>query len=458
MRLAYLIGPEIRELLRNNPEEVSELLQEVHPEDLADVVQELDDDEAATLLKRLSADDAADIFERLPEARQQSLVTKIGLQSTARIATEMAADNRADLFLALSEDVGDQLLETLEKIDPEAAEEVEELAKWPETSAGHLMTTDFLFVDASISVATALESVRKQAEDVETINYVYVIDKKRQLLGVASLRDILISRPHALVSEIMTENVLSVTPETDQEAVARLMAKYDMQAIPVADASGRLLGIITVDDVIDVMTEEQTEDAHKSAGLEPIEDPYFDTTFWLFIKKRAFWLLALFIGEFFTGTALRHYDSVIQGVAQLSYYIPLLISTGGNSGSQSSSLMIRGLAVGEVQLKDWWRVLVREVGQGVVLGLILAIVGVARVLMWGDGFRFAALIGMTLVAITTVGCTVGSMLPLLIKRLGFDPATSSTPFIASLVDVMGILVYFNLAKLVLAGLLSSASH
>jgi magnesium transporter len=245
-----------------------------------------------------------------------------------------------------------------------------------------------------------------------------------------------------------------VTPEIDQEAVARLMAKYDMQALPVADASGRLLGIITVDDVIDVMNEEQTEDVHKAAGLEPIDDPYFDTTFWLFVKKRAFWLLGLFIGEFFTGTALRHYDTVIQGVAQLSYYVPLLISTGGNSGSQSSSLMIRGLAVGEIQVRDWWRVLAREIGQGVVLGLILAVVGIGRVLMWGDGYRFALLIGTTLVAITTVGCTVGSMLPLIIKRLGFDPATSSTPFIASLVDVMGILVYFNLAKLILASLLA----
>ncbi len=457
MRLAHLIGPEIRDLLRSNPSEIGELLDEVHPEDLADVVLELDDDEAAELLQRLSADDAADIFGRLPESRQEALVEKIGLLKTARITTEMAADDRADLFSGLPEAVADQLLETLEKVDPEAAEEVEELTKWPETSAGHLMTPDFIRVVPDGNAQQALDAVRRQAQDVETINYVYVVNENDKLMGIISLRRLLTAKPEDRVGEIMTENVLSVTPETDQEQVAKLMAKYDMQALPVVDSSGAFLGIITVDDVIDVMTEEGTEDAHRVAAIEPIEDPYFETTFWVFIKKRAIWLMALFIGEFFTGSALRHFDEIIQSVAQLSYYVPLLISTGGNSGSQSSSLIIRGLAVGDVKTRDWVRVLARESGQGIVLGLILSTVGMARVVMWGDGLRFAGLIGLTLVTITAAGCTVGSMLPLLIKRLGFDPATSSTPFIASLVDVLGIVVYFSLAKLVLANVLSAAA-
>jgi magnesium transporter len=458
MRLAHLIGPELRDLLRDNPEEIAALLDEVHPEDLADVLLEFDDDEAAKLLRGLPAEVAADIFERLPEGRQENLVEKIGLQSSARIAGEMAADDRADLFSALPEAVGDQLLETLERVDPEAAEEVEELSRWPETSAGHLMNTRFVSVGPSVTAADALDAVRRLAsdEDVEMIYYVYVVTPEERLLGIASLRDILTAAPTAPITLVMKENIISVAPEMDQEQVARTMAKYDMQALPVVDARGAFHGIITVDDTIDVMTEEQTEDVHRLGGVEPIADPYFETTFWTLIRKRAGWLCVLFVGEFFTGTALRHYDKVIQSVATLSYYVPLLISTGGNSGSQSSSLIIRGLAVGEVKVGDWWRVLVREAGQGLVLGIVLASVGVMRVLMWGDGVRFASLIGITLVFIVIGGCTIGAMLPLIIKRLGFDPATSSTPFIASLIDVVGILIYFTVAKVVLAQVLAHA--
>lgn len=457
MRVAHLVGPEMRDLIRNSPEEVGALMDEFHAEDLADVVLELDDDEAAELLKRLSADDAADIFERLPEARQENLVEKIGFHLTARIATEMAADDRADLFSILPEKVGDQLLETLEKYDPEAAEEVEELTRWPEASAGHLMTTDYISVISGVTVGEALEAVRQQAaQEVELINYVYVVGHDEKLLGIASLRSILVANPFVPIRDVMTENVISVRPETDQEQVAKTMAKYDMQALPVVDEQGRFLGIITVDDTIDVMTQEQTEDVHRLGAVQPIENPYFETTFWTFIKKRAGWLMILFVEEFFTGTALRHYDAVIRSVATLSYYVPLLISTGGNSGSQSSSLIIRGLAVGEVRTRDWLRVLGRETAQGLILGLTLAAVGVGRVLLWGDGPRFAFLIGTTLVCIVTGGCAIGSMLPLIIKRMGFDPATSSTPFIASLIDVVGIIIYFNVAKLVLAPVLASS--
>lgn len=458
MRLAHLIGPEIRDLLRDNPEDVKELLEEIHPEDLADVVLELDDDEAGALLQRLPPDDAADIFERLPEGRQEALVEKIGLFKIARIATEMSADDRADFFSALPDNVGEKLLETLEQYDPEAAEEVEELIRWPETSAGHLMTTDYIETRRDATAADAIKEVRRQGEDVEIINYVYVVDAEERLLGIASLRDILLADPLDSIAEIMIENVISVTPETDQEQVAKLMAKYDMQAVPVVDAAGKFLGIITIDDIVDVMTEEQTEDIHKLGGVQPIENPYFDTTTWTFIKKRGVWLLVLFIGEMFTGTAMRHFDHIIESVAHLSYYVPLLISTGGNSGGQSSTLIIRGMAVGEIRVGDWYRVLVREMVQGLVLGLILGSVGAARSMLWGDGWSFAVLIGTTLVAISIMGCTVGGMLPLIIRRVGLDPATSSTPFIASLVDVLGILIYFGLAQVLLANVIAAAGH
>jgi magnesium transporter len=228
------------------------------------------------------------------------------------------------------------------------------------------------------------------------------------------------------------------------------MAKYDFSALPVIGPDRKLLGVITVDDVMDVLTQEQTEDMQRLGAIEPIEDSYFQTSFWMFIRKRAPWLCALFISEFFTGSAMRHYDEVIRAVATLSFYVPLLISTGGNSGSQSASLIIRGLAVGDIKAQDWYRVFIRELGQGLILGIILACFGMGRVAMWGDGAPFIITIGVTLVFIVLMGCTVGSMLPLALKRIGLDPATSSTPFIATLVDVLGILIYFNMAKLLLA--------
>ncbi len=320
------------------------------------------------------------------------------------------------------------------------------------------MTTDYIETHRDATAEDAIKEVRRQGEDVELIHYVYVVDPQDRLIGIASLRDILLADPTERIDEIMVENVISVTPETDQEQVAKLMAKYDMQAVPVVDGRGEFHGIITIDDIVDVMTEEQTEDVHKLGGVQPIENPYFDTTTWTFIKKRGVWLMVLFLGEMFTGTALRHFDHVIESVAQLSYYVPLLISTGGNSGGQSSTLIIRGLAVGEIQMGDWYRVLVREMVQGVVLGLILALVGAVRVLLWGDGWNFAVLIGAALVAISIMGCTIGGMLPLMIKRVGLDPATSSTPFIASLVDVFGILIYFGLAQVILARVIAQAGH
>ncbi len=317
------------------------------------------------------------------------------------------------------------------------------------------MTTDYISVPLELTVADVIERIRKVGDEAETVYYVYVVTDAHHLLGVVSLRDLLLSAPSARLAEVMTENVFAVPPDTDQEEVARAMAKYDFSALPVLDPSRKLLGVITVDDVIDVLTEEQTEDVQRLAAVEPIEDGYFQTGFWTFIRKRGPWLLALFISEFFTGTALRHYDEVIQAVAKLSYYVPLLISTGGNSGSQSASLIIRGLAVGDIKLGDWRRVFFREFGQGLVLGLMLASIGMLRVWMWGDGLGFMLTIGSTLVAIPLMGCTVGSMLPLLLRRLGVDPATSSTPFIATLIDVLGIMVYFNVAKVMLAEVIAA---
>jgi magnesium transporter len=450
MRLASLLGPDIKQILKEDPDQVRELLDEIHPEDLADIIGELEPDEAAELLERLPAEDAAPIFERLDEHEQGELAGQMPPQSVVEIASQMAADNRADFFSVLPQAVGEQLLEALQKVDPEAAQEVRDIEKWPETSAGHLMTTDYVAVSPRMRVEQALDIVRRRAREREQFVYVvYVLDQDK-LAGLASLRELLIADPLQGIAEVMRTHVLSVPPTMDQEEVARRMAKYDLNVMPVVADDGRLLGVITIDDIIDVLVQEQTEDVQKIGGVEPLDVPYFQTSLTSFIRKRAGWLVILFIEEFFTQTALRFYDPVMEAVKGALLYVPLLISAGGNSGSQSSTLVIRGLALGEIKLGDWWRILLREGVMGIVLGCIIATIAMGRVLMYPDQtFLFAVTVGLTVLAIILAGCTIGAMLPMMMKRLGIDPATSSTPFIASLVDTLGVIIYAHVAMLVM---------
>jgi magnesium transporter len=456
MRLASLLGPDLKQVLKEDPDQVRELLHEIHPEDLADLIGDLDADEAAELLARLPAEDAAPIFERLDEEEQGEIVEVMPLESVAHIASEMAPDDRADLFSLLPEAVGDVILEKLEEVDPKAAEDVREIEKWPETSAGHLMTTAYVSVNPQVSVRSAVDAVRAHAENHhENVYNVYALDERKRLLGIASLRDLLLASPMQALNEIFRTNIISVAPLEDQEEVARKMAKYDLNVMPVVDEKGTILGVITIDDIVDVLTQEQTEDVQKLGAVEPLDVPYFRTSFVTFIKKRGVWLFILFFGEFFTQTALRYYDPVFDAIKGAAYYVPLLISAGGNSGSQSSTLIIRGMAVGEIKLTDWFRILVRELAMGFVLGIGLGAFGFARVLMYRDQHvDFALTVAITLVGIVMTGCVVGAMLPIVLKRVGLDPATSSTPFIASLVDVLGIIIFVHVAMVVMAAVLA----
>jgi magnesium transporter len=458
MRLGSLLGPDIKQILKEDPDQVRGLLDEIHAEDLADIVSELDSEEAAQLLERMHAEDAAPIFERLDEHEQESLVEQMAPESIAGIASEMAADNRADLFSVMPPDMGVQVLEALNKVDPTAAQEVREIEKWPPTSAGHLMTTDFVAVSARVRVSEAMDIVKKRALEREEFTYVvYVVDQHKHLEGVVSLRELLIADPTQGIAEVMRTNIISVPPTLDQEDTARRMAKYDLNVMPVVGDDGRLLGVITIDDIVDVLVQEQTEDVQKIGAVEPLDVPYFQTTFLTFIKKRAGWLIVLFVEEFFTQTALRHYDPVMEAVKGALLYVPLLISAGGNSGSQSSTLVIRGLALGEIKLSDWWRILVRELAMGIFLGCIIAVIAMGRVLMYPDQtILFAITVGITVLFIIICGCTVGSMLPIVLKRLGIDPATSSTPFIASLVDTLGVVIYAHVAMQVMRDVIEQA--
>jgi magnesium transporter len=458
MRVGHLIGPELRAILRDSPETVKGLLDEIHPEDIADVVAQLPEAEAAKLLSGIAAEDAATIFERLEDDTQGAIAEEMGPESVAHIAAEMAVDDRVELLSALDDEMSEAVLAKLEKVDPEAAVEVAQAERWPEHSAGRLMTTEFVSVVAGGTVQGATDAIRR-AEGAESIHYVYVLTEEKRLVAVASLRDLLLADASGPMADVSRVNVITVPPTMDQEDVAKRMAKYDLAALPVVDDAGVVLGIITVDDVIDVLTEEQTEDVQKLGAVEPLEDTYFATTFWTFIRKRATWLLLLFVGEFFTSTAMRRYDRALEAITALAFYVPLLTSTGGNSGGQSSSLIIRGMAVGEIKLRDWWRVLGRELGQGLMLGGVLAGVSTVRVLLMDhESVQFAIAVALTLVGIVVMGCVVGSMLPFILKRFKIDPATSSAPFIASLVDVLGIMIYFNIARVLLADVIAAAAQ
>jgi magnesium transporter len=446
MRLARLIGPELTLLLKEEPEQVRELLGEIHPEDVADVLAEVEPAEAARALKSLPTVYAARVFERFEEEHQVLVAKSLGLDSTVKLVTEMDADDLADFVGALPPDTVTKLLGRLEKVDPEIAEGLEELARWPENSAGGLMTTDFVTVAAKRTVQQTIAELRRRAAEVEVLDVVFVVDPSDRVQGFVTMRRLLLSDPERPIGEVMHQRLVSVHPELDQEEVARTLAKYDLNVLPVIDHDNRILGVITADDVFDVIEEEVDEDVQKMGAIEPFENAYFNTSFAVYLKKRLPWLLVLFIGGFFTASAMEAFDSVLATVTRLAVYVPMLISAGGNSGSQSATLVIRGLAVGDIETQDWHKVMLRELGQGITLGGILALAGVGRALLVGDGVMMAVLVAATIICIVVMGCVVGAMMPIFLHRLGVDPASSSTPFIATLVDVMGIVVYLSLAQ------------
>jgi len=451
MEFGRLIGPELRELLREDPKSIVDLIDELHPQDVSECLEPLETKEAAGALKVMPVVFGAQVFERLGEELQVAIAKELGINSTVRLVSEMSADDTVDFFASLPEETVSKLMARLQAVDPEQAQDVRELTRWPEECAGGLMTNEFVETRKDATVDEALVTLRECArEGYEVLDVIYVLDPQERVVGYVTLRALLMSKFDAIMSDIMQHNLVSVPPELDQEEVARVFSRYDMHAIPVVGPDHKILGIITSDDVLDVFEEEAEEDAQKMGAVGPIEHSYFSIPFWIYLSKRAPWLLILFVSGFMTTSAMEAFEPVLKAITQLAYYVPLVVSAGGNSGSQSATLIIRGLAVGEIESKDWWRVLMRELAQGLALGSALALLGVARAWFGGDGREMAELIGITIIAIVTLGCVVGAMMPLLLHRLGLDPATSSTPFIATLVDVLGILVYLSLALALLS--------
>ncbi|HEY3131036.1 MAG TPA: magnesium transporter [Acidobacteriota bacterium] len=441
----------------------NERLQQLLVEDRARALEEIRDlpiPEIAVLIRSLAIEDAAELVKQLPIEisvevfdeptlrRRRELVEHLDTNLVAAIAERMSPDERADFFGNLDQHKRAHLLRHLSK---ETQAELLQLLAYPPASAGGLMTTEFVEVHPDQTVEEALAHIRVVAREVETVYVVYATDRATEkLMGALSLRDLLTAENKKTIQEIMNPDTIAVHTDTDQEEVARLIALYNFLAVPVVDSAHRILGIVTVDDVIDVLSDEQTEDLQKISGIEPLEQPYFRVRIFPMVRKRASWLVGIFLGELFTGTALRHYQGLLEAAVILSLFIPLILSSGGNSGSQSATLVVRGLATGEIKLRQWLRVLRRELFVGGLLGLILGSVGFVRAMTWkGTPLSVGIAVGLTLVAVVTVGTLVGAMLPIVFKRIGFDPAVSSTPFIATLVDVTGLVIYFNIAGKVL---------
>ena len=459
MHVSKLLVPDLLKALENEPEqlgdELAEVLAELHIEDLAEIIAELPQERVVQLLHVLPLELAADVLSRLPGQSGSQALEQLDPPQAARVLLSIAPDDRADLVQELPEGARETILDHIEASEPEAAEEVRTLAAYGADTAGGIMTTGFVAISPELLAGHAIAEVRRlmREQHLEVIYYLYVVAYER-VVGVLSLRDMIMADADQPVSEVMTTNVVRVLPSDDQEEVARAMAKYDLSAMPVVDDNGKMLGVVTIDDVVDVMVEEATEDAQKMAAVIPMEASYFQTGFVAFVRSRITWLVVLFIGELATATVMHRYEHQLAAVLDLVIFVPLIISSGGNSGSQSSSLLIRALALGEVTPRDWPRVFVREASIGIALGAMLGVVGFVRAYWGASGSGASALamgltVALSVVAVVTLGTLVGSLMPLAIRRLGLDPAVSSTPFVASLVDVLGLVVYFSLARLLL---------
>jgi len=448
VRLASLLAPDLEETLKSNPLHATELAEELHAADLAEVIEGLTDQTAVTMLHALPPPVAASALDAMNHAKRAELFQKLERPFAVQLTELMSADERADLFQSLPAEVRSDLLGRLTK---EEQRDVRELLRYPETSAGGLMTTDYVALKPEITVERAIDEVRRTAADKETIYEVYAVDPNGTLLGSVSLRDLVLARAGQPISIVMNADTISVPPEMAQEDVARIFQRYGLLALPVVDAARKMLGIVTVDDVVHFMKEEQAEAIQKLGAVQPTETPYFGTDFWTLVRKRAGWLGAIFVGEIFTANVLERYSWARAANQAIEVFVPLILSTGGNTGSQSSSLVIRGMALGEFGVGDAVKILWRELRMGLVLGSVLGLIGFFRALFVGHsgGGGLAVAVGLALVANACFGAVVGSGLPLAIKRMGFDPAVSSGPFIASLVDVLGIGIYIQVAIWVL---------
>lgn len=440
---------------------ISQIVSDLASADLAELLNQLTLAEAASIVSMLPASRVIELFDQPTMRRRAAILEQVEPERVAEILSGLSADERTDVVQKMGHHDRHRILP---KLTPEMRKELEGLLQYPPHSAGGNMTTEFVRLDQKMTVGEALKHIRSVAREKESIYACYVLEPRTdRLLGAVSLRDLVMAELSTPVAEVMRKKPVTVNAFDDQEEVAKKIGKYNLLAVPVLEKDGRVVGFVTVDDVIDVLVEEGTEDILRMAAVEPgaLDRPYMQVALPVMIKKRAGWLVILFLGEMLTATAMGFFEKEIARAVVLALFVPLIISSGGNSGSQASTLVIRALALGEVTLRDWWRVMRREILSGLGLGVILGTIGFLRITVWSafsDIYgphwpRVALTVGVALIGIVLWGTLAGSMLPFVLRRLGFDPATSSAPFVATLVDVTGLIIYFSVAVLILRGTL-----
>jgi magnesium transporter len=450
MSVAKLIGPDIEELIRESPAELAAAVADLHPADLAELLEDLPREDRVLLFEALPADQGAAVLSELKGETLRLILHEASPEKLGPELDRLPADEVTFLLEHLTQRQREALLA---KMSPRDAAEAERLLRYAPRTAGRLMSEKFPKIRGAWTAAETVEHLKKIDPEVETVQSLYVVDDHDHLVGYVSLRRLLPAPSGKRISELMEKTVKTVHTDTPQEEVARLVSKYDVHAIPVVDDENRPLGIVTVDDVIDVLVEEQTEDMLHLAGApvgDEATDSYFASKPWRNVRARFNWLLLLFVTETLTGTVLRHFESELAKVVALAFFIPLLIGTGGNSGSQTVTTIVRGLAVGEIRLRDFWRVVLREAGSGLALGVLLGLIGFGRALIWSPNMPLAITVGVSILVIITWANTVGATIPMIATALKIDPTIMSAPLIATLVDATGLFIYFMIARSILA--------
>ncbi len=439
---------EVLELLSTKQyTKLRQFLSELNDADIAAILEELDERDLLKCFRILPKDLAADVFSYFEVENQQLIITSLSEKDAADIIDNLMADDAADLLEEMPANIVKKLLANA---SPETRRDINHLLRYPEDSAGSIMTVEYVDLKENLTVNEAIERIKKVGIDSETINICYVLDMQRKLIGTVALRYLLLSDGDDVIGDIMHENVISLTTLMDQEEVARQFQKYDFTAMPVVDNENRLVGIITVDDVVDILQEETTEDMEKMAAIVPTDKPYMRTSVFETYKKRIPWLLLLMVSATFTGAIISSFEEALSVYAALIAYIPMLMDTGGNAGGQASVTIIRGLSLGEIEYRDIPRVIWKEVRVAVFCGLSLAVANFAKLMLFDRvGLLVALTVCLTLVFAVLVAMLVGCLLPIGAKRIGFDPAVMASPFITTIVDALSLLLYFRIATLVL---------
>ena len=424
-----------------------EWLRDLNVADIAAMMEELDEELQLKTFRILPKDMAADIFSYLPIEVEQQIITSISDREAGKIIDNLMADDATDLLEEMPANIVKRLLANASQ---ETRRDINHLLRYPEDSAGSIMTVEFMDLKEGQTVAQAIERIKKTGVDSETINICYVLDYQRKLKGTVALRYLLLKDPDEKIGDIMHENVISLHTLMDQEEVARQFQKYDFTAMPVVDNEDRLVGIITVDDVVDILQEEATEDMEKMAAIVPSDKPYLKTTVFETWKKRIPWLLLLMISATFTGKIIASFEDALSVYVVLTTFIPMLMDTGGNAGGQTSVTVIRGLSLNEIEFSDFFKVVWKEIRVALLCGLTLAVANFVKLMIIDRvTMPVAAVVCATLVVAVLIAKLVGSMLPMLAKKIGFDPAVMASPFITTIVDALSLLIYFRIASMVL---------